>query len=381
MKLHIYPLSTCHHSWFEIKSAPFTGAGEFEMRMKEFFGGRPYVCTFGGRTAIYEVLKYLKRELGARRVLVPAYVCKEAITPINAAGLQPVIVDSDKRTLGISLDGVKLKEKDVILAPNLFGLRTDIARFVRGKGVFVVEDNSASFREPSPYADFAIYSFFKGKEVSGSYGGAFVVNNKKYQGIVESVSLSRPPVSLEIAKYWNYVKWKLKTQRIIYYFGKMIKGNDVKEPVRPLRKFGSELEGMGLSMGRISKALVGISLRKMPEFAKNNRSQLEELKKSVGKAEGLGILSPAAQSNCYPVNVMFKGEGRDSLKEFLEKRGIFSGTYWSYMDEYVDRKKFGGLSFILEHLLQLVLGQPSMDGDDVSFIASAIKEWASARRE
>jgi len=370
MKLHIYPASRCYHSLSDLFIAPFISSRNFDRFFEKWLDKKPYLCTYRARNAIYQILVYLKRNFNVTRVLIPAYICKEAMTPVKMSGLDIVIVDSNLETLGIDLKKIDLRPNDVVICPNLFGLKTDIKRLY-GKKIFIIEDNASSFIKPSPYADFTIYSFGKGKEISSSEGGLIVIGKKKFESLLEESKLFHPGIKFEILRYFEYFLWKLKTYRIIYFLGKKIKSRISKSKGEVIVE--REIEGRNFSICRISKNLTYLQLKKIEELRQESKKLVELFIKQLKKFNDISILAPPENSNCFYLNLFI--ENRDSLKCFLEKKHIFTSIYWSYLSDIVNKKCYRNFSYILNHILQILINPNYMKKEDVYYILENISEW------
>jgi len=331
MKMHVYPASRCYHSLFDLFTAPFISPKNFHRFFDKWLNNRPYLCTYRARNAIYHVLVYLKRNFHVTRVLIPAYVCKEVVIPIKMAGLDIVITDSDLETLGIDLKSVDLRPNDVVICPNLFGLKSNIKK-LEGKKVFIIEDNASSFLQPSPYADFVIYSFGKGKEISSSEGGLVVINNEKFLNFIDEIKLSPPGIRFEISRWFEYFLWKLKTYRIIYFLGKKHKSM-IPSPRRKT-SIPREIEGKEFSICRISKKLTFQQLKKMKELRQKSEYLAKIFVKGLKKFDNISVIEPPEDSNYFCLNLFV--ENRNSLKSFLEEKRIFTSIYWDYLPVIID---------------------------------------------
>lgn len=127
--------------------------------------------TFNARGALLAAFSEISAADG-RKVLVPAFHCPSAISPVLLAGLEPVFYRI-KRDLTIDYEDLLEKvdpEVSAILVIHFFGLIPDLAplAMVKKNGVKIVEDCSHSFLEVNPIqltgsleSDYRIYSFWK----------------------------------------------------------------------------------------------------------------------------------------------------------------------------------------------------------------------------
>ena len=369
MRIRVYPSSRCYQSLFDLLLAPFMSTKKFHEFFNKWLNNKPYLCTYRARNAIYHVIRYLKRNFHVSRVVVPSYICKDVITPIKMAGLDVVFADNNLKTLGIDFNSIYLKPNDVIIYPNLFGLKSAIPKNIDRKKVFIIEDNASSFLQPSSYADFTIYSFGKGKEVSSSEGGLIVVNKKKFENFLEETKLSSPDIKFEILRYFDYILWRLKTYRIIYLLGKKLKFRITATKKNTLTT--NEFDGKNLSMCKISKNIAAQQLKKINKLQSESK---ELVKIFTNELNDLSILEPPESSNFFCLNLFV--EKRDSLKVFLEKKQIYTSVYWDYLIEKpLNKNKPKKFSYILKHILQILIDPICMKNDDILYITNQIKEW------
>ena len=127
--------------------------------------------TFNARGALLAAFSEIAAK-GGRKVLVPAFHCPSAISPVLLAGLEPVFYRI-KRDL--SIDYVDLLSKvdpavSAVLVIHFLGLVPNLAPLasLQRTGVAIVEDCSHSFLEVNPIrltghpaSDYRIYSFWK----------------------------------------------------------------------------------------------------------------------------------------------------------------------------------------------------------------------------
>ena len=148
------------------------------------FGNGYPVRYFGyGRTALYEAL----RLLGLGRtdsVLIPAYICREVLAPINAVGARPVFYD-----VAPSFSPLRSwKEWPVakaVLAVNYFGIPQPLEQFEKycsHYGAILIEDNAHGFLSKADdgrllgfRGDMGIFSMRK--SISMADGAALVVRH------------------------------------------------------------------------------------------------------------------------------------------------------------------------------------------------------------
>jgi hypothetical protein len=136
------------------------------------------------RHALYDALKLCGIKKGDK-VLIPGFICREVLSPINAVGATPVFYDVTSK-LEIKLLNEFSKVKALIVV-NYFGFPaelSEIREYCSINEVFVIEDNSHGFlskdnnnKPLGTRADIGLFCFRKSMPVIN--GAALVVNNFK----------------------------------------------------------------------------------------------------------------------------------------------------------------------------------------------------------
>lgn len=375
MKLHVYPPLRCFHSILDFIKVFFTKSESFDKFFDRWFGSKDYFCTYRGRNGLYHILYYLKKNFHISRVIVPSYICKIVIPPIKMNNLEVVFVDNNLKTLGIDENSLSLKKNDVLLWVNYFDLLSQPSKkLLKRRDLFIIEDNASYFRLPSSFADFTLYSFGKGKQISSSEGGIVSINNAKFK-LLNKTNLNLPSFKTELSRYIEYFLWRLITFRPIYVIGKKLnlKNNSESKSIK------ARIDGNNLSMCNISKKLVYEQLKRMPNLISKSRVLAKTLIEKLKNINGLNLLTSKHPSNYFYVNMIV--EDRDSLKSYLEKKNIFCSIPWEYSTEYIlNKKSHNNADYILNHILQIKIDPTYMEKDDVKFIENSIKSWFNSKR-
>jgi len=141
------------------------------------------VVTASGAHALRLALASIPTE---GEVLVPAYTCDRAVAAVLAAGDHPRFLDVDPDSGGFAerafAAALRRAPKAVILT-HLFGLAPDSERvkhMAADRSVAVIEDRAllmSASHATRHQADFAVYSFGRGKPLALGGGGAVVARN------------------------------------------------------------------------------------------------------------------------------------------------------------------------------------------------------------
>ena len=93
MKLHVYPPLRCFHSLYDFIAIANIKTENFDRFFTNWLGHKEFLCAYQGRTGLYHILKYLKRNFNIRSVIIPSYICKIVIPPIKMNGLEVIFVE------------------------------------------------------------------------------------------------------------------------------------------------------------------------------------------------------------------------------------------------------------------------------------------------
>ena len=124
-------------------------------------------------------------------VLIPALCWSTSLWPLIQAGLKPIFIDVNPKTLNVNADvfiSKITKKTKVIMLVNVLGTCEDIKKitsFAKHKKIIVIIDNCESLgakylnKELGTYGDFGTYSFFCSHQITCGEGGMVVCNNEE----------------------------------------------------------------------------------------------------------------------------------------------------------------------------------------------------------
>jgi perosamine synthetase len=143
-----------------------------------------------GKAALTVLLKALATLRPARSVAIPAYTCYSVPASIVRAGLNPVLIDVDPRTLDFDESSLRqvLQRTDLlcVLPTHLFGVSVDVdrVRSLCSPDVFVVEDAAQALgvmgrdgRMLGTFGDATLFSLARGKHLTCGHGGIIAVRH------------------------------------------------------------------------------------------------------------------------------------------------------------------------------------------------------------
>jgi len=151
-----------------------------------------------GRAALVVALEVLHRALGRRKVVIPAYTCYSVPSAVVRAGLEVVLCDISRDTLGMDpsvLGGVVEEDRLCVLPAHLLGLPVEmgpVEAIARRHGVLVVEDAAQALgvriqeRSLGTFGDLGLFSLGRGKHLTTGGGGVLVTSSERWALAISS---------------------------------------------------------------------------------------------------------------------------------------------------------------------------------------------------
>jgi len=143
-----------------------------------------------GRSALYFLLQAAGIKKGDE-VIVQAFTCIGAISPIVWIGAKPVYVDIDRNTYNLDprlIEESITSQTKAVIVQHTFGIPADIHKIkqtCRRYKIILIEDCAVSMgaksgaREVGTFGDAAFFSFGRDKVVSSVSGGVALINSPK----------------------------------------------------------------------------------------------------------------------------------------------------------------------------------------------------------
>lgn len=204
------------------------------------FGVKYCIVTDLGRQAITLALAALGVERGDG-IIVPSYVCQNAVLPILKHGCAPQFADIGD-DLNISPESVLrvLNGKTrVIIVPHLYGQAAPIEQILHiGKkyNVAVIDDAAQAMgaklseRYVGTFGDIGIFSFGPFKSIMATRGGALLTNSEKiYKNISNVLPLLSPLDRPFLRALKSLVKFKLRKHTYFSIVAKHSRGKQNEE--------------------------------------------------------------------------------------------------------------------------------------------------------
>lgn len=381
--------------------------GAFERLFAEYIGVPYAVGASSARFALYAVLRAFDFKPGDE-IIMPAYTFFALPQVIKQSGLEPVFVDVDESscTIDPSLIGEKITSKTkAILVTHMFGqpCRMDeIIGIARRNGLRVIEDCAHALgafykdRKAGSLGDAAIFSFQMGKNMPCFRGGIVTLSSQGVHDKVRNFIEACPyPTVHSLTK--EFIKttalYFLTRKRLFpWTFYPIIRIFDFlgipffDEALQEHRVPADNSPPRGLRLSNL-QASVGIEqLGKIDAFNSRMRNNAALLTKALHSTEGIRVpdLSSDVESTCLYYYI--KVQRADEFRKSLLKRGIDTkkddmsvcSSQKIFQESrhpasYPAAEKLAGVQIEVPN-------NPSLDQEDISYIAEAINKTSSMMR-
>jgi dTDP-4-amino-4,6-dideoxygalactose transaminase len=347
------------------------------------------IPTRSARTAIIIALKALNLPPGSR-IGVPLYCCPVVFKAIKAADYTPQFIDSDPRTVCVSIEDLstKITKLDAIIAVHIFGNLCDMPSLLEVmKGKPIIEDCAQSLgsnfdgRRAGLFGTIAVFSFRLGKYLSAGEGGALFSKDPDICLRMSQLTAALPiSTRLEEIKhvFENYIRSKLRSKPLWGLAGHSIWGLynkkvdfATKSPIMLSQIFKSDL------------AVVHTRMVFLDSMIKANRANAEyyirnlKLDPNMIYQERLGNFYNRFM---FPITFRFS-EDCDEIAAYLLTQQISSSKpYKEVIEGAAKHYGYKGDCPVAEQLLRRTLAIPShykLRKRDISRIAQCVNAgWA-----
>jgi dTDP-4-amino-4,6-dideoxygalactose transaminase len=327
---------------------------EFEREFGRFLGVKHAIGVASGTDAIYLSLNALGIGSGDE-VILPAHAPAPCIEPILGVGATPILVDKAKNDYGPDLNSLKAAitpRTRAIMPVHMLGLPCDmdaIVKIAAEKNIPVVEDASQAHG-----------AMYKGRRAAGL-------------GVITPMSLG--PVK-NLACYGD---------------GGIVLTNDdrLADTVRLLRvhgqgeKYNHKIYGWNSRLDELQAAALRI---KLPTLDRDNARRAEIAARYDESFRNLPLRTPPVFSDRTSVYHQYAVEtaDRDSLKKFLDAKGIGNGIYYPlclhHHESWIARKlpRYSlpeAERYARENVALPVFAE--LRDDEIDYIIAAVREYFS----
>lgn len=294
-------------------------------KLREIIGKEEVYTVNSARWGLYLLLKELNLEKGTE-VLLQAFTCVSVPGPVLWNGLKPVYVDILENEL--TIDPADLEKKitpksRVLVVQHTFGLPArmeEIMAIAQKHKLVVIEDCAhtlgGKYREKvlGTIGDAAIFSFGRDKALSGVFGGAMVINNKKLFPNIKEAVAKLPPAK----RWWVFqqllhpilFQLLIKPLYFVLQIGKLKlviaqKIGLLSKAIAPREKSGGKPSFVCGKMPNALAELVVFQLTRLEQFNARRREITEMYAAGFGLTRGLPLIDEK-NSPCllrYPIMV------------------------------------------------------------------------------
>jgi len=163
---------------------------KFENRFAKFVNRKFATTVSNGSVALEIALRSLKLKKGSE-VILPTFTIISCCNAIINAGLKPVLVDCDFKTLNMNVNEISKKiskKTSAIMIVHIYGITVDvdpILKLAKSKKLKVIEDAAEMHgqeykkKKCGSFGDVSTFSFYVNKHITTGEGGIILTNNKK----------------------------------------------------------------------------------------------------------------------------------------------------------------------------------------------------------
>jgi len=282
-------------------------------------------------------LQYILQEKKYKKIYIPLYICNSVLQPINTIGLNFEFYSIDKNFM--PLLNKKIKEDEVMLYINYFGLKTKCVHTIKRKYKNVIIDNTQAFYSKPINNTDTIYSPRKFFGVSdGGYLYTDLSSDKK------------------IKKDVSYKRYKYLLKRIDL---------GAEEGYNDFQKNEEELNDQEiLEMSNLtSNILSSLDYKKIMNKRNENFKILHNKLKKMNEIE---IDESLIDNGPMVYPLLLKNE---VIREYLIQNKIYVATYWKDVLKRVNEDSFE--YYLTNYLIPLPIDQ-RYDKEDMQYIAELI---------
>lgn len=331
-------------------------------RLQDLMGrrGRPAnldgkVALFSlGRYALREAVKILMKTSQKNEVLMPAYMCGEALDPLKEEKIK-LVYYAVRKDLKPDLADLRSRITDktlVLVVVHYFGFPQSlekIAALTKERGIFLIEDCAHALMDGKIglKGDLAVFSLRKMLPIPD--GGALLINDPRLQNQIIRENGSRK------------VSWQA---RLKYWFGMIVDlfENRLEVPVNTARRYIRRKRIKGAGVGPGGEGISTLSQSRYGGFDLFNIAQrrrenyfamLRALRGDHWLSAVFQELDPGVAPYALPV---LANEGRDQLLLKLNQQGIMAQS-WPDLPKEVDPRAFPEAYFLAERMILLPVHQ------------------------
>ena len=318
---------------------------KFENEISEYIGTKYALVFNSGTSALHAIM--IVYDIGpGDEVIIPSFTFIATANAPLFVGAKPVFAEIENETYGLDPGDVerKITKRTKAIIPIHYGgcsckIR-ELKKIARKYNLILIEDAAESLgakidnRKVGNFSDSAVLSFCQNKVITTGEGGVVVTNSKK---VYEKLKLIRSHGRLETENYFLSAK-----------------------------SMGYVTLGYNFRMSNIAASLGISQLKKINKIIKTRQKNADYFNNKLSGIKD--IILPIPPQNYFHIYQMYtikikKGKKlRDSLKNYLNKKGIMAKIYFDpvHLTSFY-RKTFGyrkGNLPITEKISEQVLTLP-----------------------
>jgi perosamine synthetase len=345
---------------------------EFENAWKSHLGCKEAIALNSCTAALHLALAVFKFKPG-KKVLVPSLTFSATASAVLYNQLNPVFVDSDPDTLGISLKDLDKKwDKDcVAVMPVHYAGHPvpmdELVPWARSRGLKIIEDcahTSGSIfkgRRLGLWGDIGCFSFEEKKLMTTGDGGMICSDDPD---VLKNVRAMRW-VGIDKDNWKAANKYTEKNQDAMHWFYEL------------------RVLGYKYNMNDLAASIGLVQLKKIDEMNRTRSKAIDQYLSLTKEIPGISPLLPF-QTNKY-VYQMFgtRCDNRDDLMVYLKNQGIATGCHYTPLSTQPLFREWGNNCPFIESEINRCLTLPlhcALTTEDVSFIAERIGDWMRSSR-
>lgn len=325
--------------------------GEFEIDVQQHYQKRNAVpdgvVTYAsGRSALYNILAYLKEKSRIKSVLFPDYLCESVyqMAEKNQMGVEFYALDEQLNPNFKDIES-KYDATKAVLLINYFGLKDCKAMVEQLRGlhqemVILIDNVQAPYEMLNETdADYTFSSFRKAFPVAD---GSWVISKKnvlpKYDRVNEFAQYKIAASYLKVIRDQHLYKDEVYLE--LFHRGEVKIDDDYLTDMTQLSK----------------DILANMEWNRLAILRKRNAVTIIEGLKELG-------ISPIVplQENAVPLFIPIHIENRDKVRKAMFANNIFLPVHWPVEDEYKKRLNRGG--DLAAHELSIIVDQRYTVGD------------------
>lgn len=339
---------------------------EFRQKLEEYLSVKHVITCGNGTDALQIAMMALNFKPGDE-IIVPAFTYVATAEVIALLGLTPVMVEVDPETFNVTapiIEKAITNKTKAVVPVHLFGQCCDmepILNLAKHHDIHVIEDTAQALgalytfsdgtvKSAGTMGDIGCTSFFPSKNL-GCYGdgGALFTNDTKLGERIRMIA--------------NHGQAK---------------------------KYHHEMLGVNSRLDTLQAAILKVKLYKLDEYAAARNKAANYYDAVFNGVDGIKM--PKRQYNSTHVfhqyTLLLDGVDRDSLKNYLEEKGIPAMVYYPiplHLQKAFETDRYGEGDFpVSEKLCKQVLSLPihtELDEEQLAYITQNIISYAIKQRQ